>query len=99
MMNTTQTYTVRLRQRGQVTLPQAVRDKLAAKEGEVLTLVQIDDLLLLTPRQIRIPALTEQFTAEMEKDGVSLADLLQGLAEARAAIHQEQGNVDADDNA
>jgi AbrB family looped-hinge helix DNA binding protein len=90
MTTTTQTYTVRLRERGQVTIPQPVRNKLVANEGDMLTLVQIDDLVLLTPRQLRLPALTEQFTAEMEKGNVSLADLLQGLAEERAALHQER---------
>jgi AbrB family looped-hinge helix DNA binding protein len=92
MTITAQTYTVRLRERGQVTIPQEVRDKMAAREGEMLTLVQIDDLVLLTPRQMRMSALTEAFTAEMEKGHVSLADLLQGLAEERAAIYQEQQN-------
>jgi bifunctional DNA-binding transcriptional regulator/antitoxin component of YhaV-PrlF toxin-antitoxin module len=95
MTTTTHTYTVRLRERGQLTIPRAVRDKLVAKKGDVLTLVQIDDLVLLTPRQLRVPALTERFTAEMEKGDVSLSDLLQGLAEERAAIHRERQNADA----
>lgn len=89
-MTTTKTYTVRLRDRGQVTIPQPVRDKLLANEGDILTLIQVDDLVLLTPRQTRVPALTEQFSAEMEKGDVSLSDLLQGLAEERAAIEQER---------
>jgi AbrB family looped-hinge helix DNA binding protein len=96
MTITTQTYTVRLRERGQVTIPQEVRDRLAAREGEMLTLIQIDDLVLLTPRQMRLSALTERFTAEMEKGNVSLADLLQGLTEERRAIYQEQRGKDSE---
>lgn len=61
----------------------------------MLTLVQIDDLILLTPRQARVPRLTERFTEEMEKANVSLADLLQGLAEERTAIHEERKDEDA----
>jgi AbrB family looped-hinge helix DNA binding protein len=99
MTTTFQTYTVRLRERGQVTIPQPVRDQLVANEGDMLTLVQIDDLVLLTPRQIRIPGLTERFTAEMEKGEVSLADLLQGLAEERAAIHRERQRAQPESNA
>ena len=95
MPTVTQTYTVRLRDRGQVTIPRDVRDKLMAEEGELLTLLQIDDLMLLTRRQPRVPALTEQFTAEMENAGVSLADLLKGLSEEREAISRERPQRDA----
>jgi AbrB family looped-hinge helix DNA binding protein len=81
---TARTYAVRLRSRGQMTIPQAVREELAAAEGDLLTLLQIeDDLLLLTPRELRVPALQARFAEEMEKAGVSLAELLQGLAVER----------------
>ncbi len=95
MTSTTQTYTVRLRERGQLTIPRPVREKLVANEGDILTLVQIDDIILFTPRSMRTPTLTEQFTAEMEKGHISLAELLQGLAEERAAIHHERQNENA----
>ena len=79
-----------------MTIPQAVREELAAAEGDLLTLLQIeDDLLLLTSRELRVPALQARFAQEMEKAGVSLADLLEGLAEERAASAREQrGNTD-----
>lgn len=90
MTATSQSYTVRLSKQGQLTIPQQVCDKLAISEGELLTLIQIDDLVFLTPRQVRLPALAENFTAEMESANVSLADLLQGLTEEQEAIYQEQ---------
>jgi len=46
---------------------------------EALTLVQIDDLSVLTQRASLLPKLSEEFTAIMKEDDVSLADLLQGL--------------------
>ena len=95
MPTVTQTYTVRLRNRGQVSIPRDVRDKMMAEEGDILTLLQIDDLMLLTRRQPRVPVLTEQFTAEMENAGVSLADLLKGLSEEREAIYRERPKLDA----
>lgn len=56
----------------------------------MLTLSQIDDLVVLTPRRMRLATLTESFTAEMEKSNVSLGDLLQALAKVRGAIYQER---------
>jgi len=84
------TYTVRLRERGQLTLPQAVRRNLAVDEGDILTLVQIDDVAILSGRSTLLPKLSEEFTAIMKEDGVSLADLLQGLEQEREQIWRER---------
>lgn len=91
------TYTVRLRERGQLTLPQPVRESLAevVDDLDLLTLVQIDDLLFLTPKSLRLPRLSKQFSAIMEEEGVTLADLLEGLAEEREAIWRERGGNEA----
>ena len=78
-----QTYSVRLRERGQLTIPQSARDNLAVKEGDTLTLIQIGGLLLLGPKQPLVSQLSEQFSKQMDKAGVSLADLLEGLAQER----------------
>ncbi len=84
------TYTVRLRERGQLTLPQAVRRNLAVDEGDILNLVQIDDLAVLARRPSLLPKLSQEFTAIMKEEGVSLADLLQGLEETREQIWHER---------
>ena len=46
-------------------------------------MIQIDGLLLLGPKQPLLPQLSEQFSKQMDKAGVSLADLLEGLAKER----------------
>jgi len=90
MPSETQIYTIRLRERGQLTIPRNVRENLKTAAGDMLTLVQIGELMMLTPRRPRVPELAEQFTVEMENEGVSLADLLSGLAEEREAIYYER---------
>lgn len=88
MMQTT--FSVRVRERGQITLPQPVRDNLTVDTGDTLNLVQIDDILLLSPRQALIPKLSQEFSALMQEEGVSLAELLQGLEDERKLIWQER---------
>lgn len=83
-------FTVRVRERGQITLPQSVRNSLAVDTGDTLNLVQIDDILLLSPRQTMIPRLSQEFTELMQEEGVTLAELLQGLEEERKLIWQER---------
>lgn len=85
-----QTYPVRLRSRGQITIPQIVRDDLDVGEGDFLTLVKVGDILLLLPKQPEAIELTRKFTQLMNEAGVTLADLLQGLEEERAAIWEER---------
>jgi hypothetical protein len=57
---------------------------------EALTLVQIDDLSVLTQRASLLPKLSEEFTTIMKEDDVSLTDLLQGLELERERIWREQ---------
>ena len=90
-----QTYTVRLRERGQLTIPQAARDRLAVKEGDTLTLIEYDGLLLLGTKPPLIPQLSAEFSRQMDEAGVSLADLLAGLEEERQAGAKQRSGDDA----
>lgn len=90
-----QTYSVRLRERGQLTIPQAARDLLSMKEGDTLTLIQVDDLLVLGATQPQVPRLSAEFSRIMDEEGVSLADLLEGLNEERQRSNHTKFNHDA----
>jgi bifunctional DNA-binding transcriptional regulator/antitoxin component of YhaV-PrlF toxin-antitoxin module len=81
---------IRLRGRGQITLPQEVRENLKVVEGDVLALIQVGDVIMLTPRQPQVHRLGDRIVAMMEAEGVSLADLLSGLEEEREAIWRER---------
>ena len=54
-------YVIRLRKRGQLTLPQAVRRSLAVEAGDMLILVQVDDVLFLSRRETAVSDLSQQF--------------------------------------
>ncbi|MBK8050847.1 MAG: AbrB/MazE/SpoVT family DNA-binding domain-containing protein [Anaerolineales bacterium] len=90
-----QSYTVRVRERGQLTIPQAAREELDIKEGDTLTLIQIEGLLVLEVRQPLVPQLSEQFSRQMDEAGVSLADLLIGLEEERRASGERRFGANA----
>lgn len=76
-------FPVRLRERGQLTVPQQFRERLALHEGDIVDFVQVGDTLVLTPRTLRVPQIADRFADLMDAAGVSLADLLSGLAEDR----------------
>ena len=85
-----QTYTVQIRERGQLTLPRKVRTQMSLDAGDALTLVQINDIIVLSPRQPAIPKLAGEFSQLMDEADVTLADLLQGLDEERERIWHER---------
>lgn len=84
------TYPIRLRSRGQITIPQAIRDKLEVNEGDILTLLQVGDFVVVSANQPRVPQLADKIVVIMEEENVSLADLLLGLSEERQAILKER---------
>ena len=87
-MTPVNTYPIKIRERGQLTIPQPVREQMSTTSGDVMTLVQFDDFLVLTPKALKFPALAEKITQMMEDEGVSLADMLEGLAEERQRSYE-----------
>lgn len=86
-------FTTQLRQRGQITIPQKLRESLAINEGDVLTLLQIGDNILLTPHSLRTFELADKISEIMEEEGVTLADMLRDLPQIRAEIYEEKYGV------
>lgn len=59
-------------------------------DEDILNPLPVDDLVGPSPPRTLLAALSQEFTAIMEADGVSLADLLQGLEEERQALARER---------
>lgn len=76
-------FPIRLQEQGQITVPQVVQDNLNVTEGDMLTMLQVGDLVLLTPRQPQVPQLADKIIAIMEDEGVSLTDLVAGVEAER----------------
>ncbi len=68
-----------LGRKGEITIPQVIQDSLNINEGDNLILLQIGDLIVLTPQQPQVPQLIDQIATLIENENVSLTDLLAGL--------------------
>ncbi len=79
------TATVQIRQRGVLTLPRKVREKYRLEEGDPLTLVDLDGVLLLSPGVAVVPKLTAEIERLRREAKVSMSDLLAGLPRQRQA--------------
>lgn len=69
------TVTIQVRGRGTVTLPAALREKYRLDEGDPLTLVDLDGILLLSPRILVVPRLAVEMERLRRARKLSLKDL------------------------
>jgi AbrB family looped-hinge helix DNA binding protein len=88
----TQDFTIQVRQRGQITIPKKVREALSISEGDILTLVQVDEVFLLIPKKLKGAEITDRFTTLMEAQGLTLNDLLEDLPQIRKELYEERWN-------
>ncbi len=85
-----QQFPILLGQGGEIIIPQLLQNSLKINQGSMLVLLQIGNLILLSPKQPQAPQLIDQIATIMEKENVGLADLLGGLETEREVIWQEQ---------
>lgn len=82
--------TVRLRGRGQVTIPATIRKELNLDDEAMLTIVKVGDVVVLTPRQLIGDAIAKKAARAMKKAGLRLEDLLADLDRQRDRYNRER---------
>jgi len=86
----TATTTVQVRRKGLITLPIELRRRYNLDEGDVLTCVDLGEgAFLLTPRVSQVARLGDQVARLMEREGVSLDDVLDTLDQEREDYYRE----------
>jgi bifunctional DNA-binding transcriptional regulator/antitoxin component of YhaV-PrlF toxin-antitoxin module len=84
------TMTVQVRRKGVITLPVELRRQYNLGEGDVFTLVDLGSgSFLLTLRVSQVARLGDQVGQLMEKEGVTLEEMLEALDQEREAYYQE----------
>ena len=69
------TVTIQVRGRGDVTLPASLRAKYCLEEGDLLTLVDLEGTVLLSPRLLVVPRLAAGMERLRRARKLSLRDL------------------------
>ena len=80
---------VKLRERGQLTIPYEYRKELGLGKEDVLNVLKIGDVLILVPRQLAGDVLSRKMESAMKKKGLTLRDLLNNLREQRKRCAKE----------
>jgi len=77
------TKTVQIRKKGLLTLPMKLRKRYQLEEGEPVTLIDLDDGIFLSPKPSILPKLVAQIEDLRRRDGISLAELIEGVRALR----------------
>ena len=80
---TTTSRLVRIRSRGQLTIPQDLREALDLDEETGLNVFRVGRVLLMTPKRLQRGALASDAEREMKREGVTLEGLLKDLKDQR----------------
>ncbi len=77
------TTTVRMAQRGVVTLPKSLRQSYNLRPGDNFTLLDLGGVFVLSPRRSEIDSLADRLTQALAERGETLETMLQALREER----------------
>lgn len=75
--------TIQMRKKGSITIPKSIRQKYTLDENDPLTLIDLGEGIFISPKKSVLPKLVTQIENLRKKHGISLDDLIQGIAEQR----------------
>ena len=77
-------FQVQVVRRGVITLPKELRDRNKIVEGDVFTLIELGDgVVVMSPHRSRVDEIAERLTKEWKDSGESLETMLSTLREVR----------------
>ena len=78
-----------VQKRGQVTIPVDLRRKLGMEEGDVVAFIETEDGILISPREVLAMDALDRIGQALQKQGISLDELIETGRESRARMVKE----------
>jgi AbrB family looped-hinge helix DNA binding protein len=85
---------VRVQEKGQVTLPAAIRKQLGIKKGDLVAVEVTPDGVLITPRAVLAIKALDEIGAILRDKGVTLEEWMESGREIREELAREQYGLD-----
>jgi len=70
---------VRVRSRGQLTIPQDMREALSLDENAGLSIFRVGKVLIMSPKRLQRASLAKEVEREMKRQKLTLKDLISDL--------------------
>ena len=81
---------VRVQEKGQVTIPQEIREKLDLKKGDMVTFVETDAGVVIKPAEVVVSDALDEIGRALKEKGISLEELLDRGREIRGELVEEE---------
>jgi AbrB family looped-hinge helix DNA binding protein len=84
---------VRIQENGQVTLPADVRRNLGLKKGDLVSVTQTEDGILITPQEVLAMKALDQLGKALREKGLTLEELIESGREIRGQLIEEEYGI------
>ena len=84
---------MRVQEKGQVTLPQAIRKKLKLKQGDFVTFVETDEGVMIKRSTVLANETLDEISAALQAKGVTVEDLIESGCVIREQIARDKYGV------
>ena len=81
---------VRVQEKGQVTIPQEIREKLDLKKGDMVTFVETDAGVVIKPAEVVVSDALDEIGRALKEKGISLEELLDRGREIRGELVEDE---------
>ena len=83
---------VRVQEKGQVTIPLEIRQKLNLKKGDLVTFVETEKGVVIKPAEVVVIEALDQIGQALKEKGLSLEDLIERGREIREELVEKEYN-------
>lgn len=84
---------VRVQEKGQVTIPTELRKKLSLKKGDLVTVTETPEGVLITPQEVLAMKALDRIGEALKEKGLSLEELIKSGRDIRGKIVEENYGV------
>lgn len=81
---------VRVQEKGQVTLPSQVRERLGLKKGDLVAVMETDEGVLISPQEIVATKALDRIGQVLKEKGLSLEELIESGRDIRGKMVEEK---------
>ena len=81
---------VRVQEKGQVTIPLEIRQKLGLKKGDLVTFVETETGVVIKPAELIVTEALDEIGNALRDKGVSLEELIERGREIRGKLIEEK---------
>jgi antitoxin PrlF len=85
----------KVQEKGQVTIPAEIRDKLGLKKGDLVAFVETEQGVLISPQEVVAQQALDRIGEILKEKGISLEELMESGREIRGDLVKEQYGIDA----